>query len=58
MQKNVILEIEKDKFINTDINNAIEIATTEYFKGNTTKINGKIFDVFNFGNYEPKAETI
>ena len=40
---------------------AVELCTEEYFKGNNkTKINGRKFDIFNFGNFDfrKKAELL
>lgn len=51
----VQIEIEKNKFLNTNLDNAIEIAVNEYFKnGKSLRINGKEFDIMEFGNWESK----
>ena len=50
----VNVEIEKNKFVNMDYSQAIEIAVNEYFKGNIVKLNGKDFDVMSYGNYKDK----
>lgn len=51
----VQIEIEKNKFLNTNFDNAIEIAVNEYFKnGKCLRINGKEFDIMEFGNWKSK----
>ena len=50
----VILETEKEKFLNIDYSKAIEISVNEFFNGRNTKINGKNFDIMNYGNYKEK----
>ena len=51
---NVTIEIEKNKFLKCSIDNAIEIAVNEYFRGNIIKINNKNFDIMQYGNYKEK----
>ena len=44
MNKNTIIVLDSEE-------KAVELCTEEYFKGNNkTKINGRKFDIFNFGN--------
>lgn len=54
MENIVNVEIEKNKFVNMKYSKAIELATSEYFKGNAVNINGKQFDIMNYGNYKQK----
>ena len=48
----VEIEINKKNIIVIEESKAIEFCTNEYFKGNKTKINGKIFDIMQFGNFD------
>ena len=51
----VQIEIEKNQFLNTNFDNAIEIAVNEYFKtGKCLKINGRKFDIMQYGNWQSK----
>lgn len=53
----VMVEIEKNKFLEMDTDKAIEYAVTEYFCNNRiVKINNQNFDIMNFGNYKMKLE--
>lgn len=57
----VEIELNKNNIIILEEEKAIEFCTTEYFKGNDNlKINGRKFDVFNFGNFDfrKKAELL
>ena len=55
--KNIVkLEIE-NKIINIEEEKAVEIAIKEYFENNKqVKINNKLFDIFNFGNFNYKEK--
>lgn len=49
----VEIELNKKDIIVVEEEKAIEFATQEYFKGNDNiKINGRKFDIFNFGNFD------
>lgn len=51
------IELNKKTIIVVEEEKAIEFATQEYFKGNDNiKINGKKFDIFNFGNFNFKEK--
>lgn len=53
----VMVEIEKNKFLEMDTDKAIEYAVTEYFCNNRiVKINNQNFDIMNFGNYKMKLQ--
>lgn len=53
----VMVEIEKNKFLEMDTDKAIEFAVTEYFCNNRiVKINNQNFDIMNFGNYKMKLQ--
>lgn len=55
MGKFVGVQLNKKTMIILEEEKAVEFCTQEYFKGNTNlKINGKEFDIFNFGNYKEK----
>jgi hypothetical protein len=54
----VNVEVEKGKFLELNEEQAIELATKMYFENKQVKINNKIFDVMNYGNYRVKAELI
>ena len=62
MGKTVEVELNKNTIIVLDSEEkAVELCTEEYFKGNNkTKINGRKFDIFNFGNFDfrKKAELL
>lgn len=49
----VEIKINKKNIIVIENEKAVELATQEYFKGNEDiEINGKKFDIFNFGNFD------
>lgn len=51
----IMVEIEKDKFLEMDNEKAIEYAVREYFENNKiVKLNNKNFDIFDFGNWQEK----
>lgn len=53
----VMVEIEKNKFLEMDTDKAIEFAVQEYFGNNRiVKINNQNFDIMNFGNYKMKLQ--
>lgn len=56
MERFVEIEINKNDIIVLEEGKAIDFCTNEYFKGNKTRINGKIFDIFNFGNFDFKQK--
>ena len=62
MGKTIEVELNKNTIIVLDSEEkAVELCTEEYFKGNNKiKINGKKFDIFNFGNFDfrKKAELL
>ena len=47
--KNVMVELEKNLFMEMEKDKAIEFACNEYFNGNIVKLNGKEFDVMQYG---------
>ena len=56
MGKTIEVELNKNTIIVLDSEEkAVELCKEEYFKGNNkTKINGRKFDIFNFGNFKEK----
>lgn len=56
MGKTIEVELNKNTIIVLDSEEkAVELCTEEYFKGNNKiKINGRKFDIFNFGNFKEK----
>lgn len=55
MGKTVEIELNKNSIIILEEEKAVEFCTQEYFKGNDNlKINGRRFDIFNFGNFKEK----
>lgn len=54
MRKIIEVELNKNTIIVLDSEEkAVELCTEEYFKGNNkTKINGRKFDIFNFGSFD------
>ena len=56
MGKTIEVELNKNTIIVLDSEEkAVELGTEEYFKGNNkTKINGRKFDIFNFGDFKEK----
>lgn len=53
----VMVEIEKNKFLEMDTDKAIEYAVNEYFTNNRiVKLNNKDFDIMNYGNYNYKLK--
>lgn len=53
MSEYVEIELNKNNIIVLDKDRGIELATQEYFNGNTDiKVNGSKFDIFKFGQKE------
>lgn len=54
MGQNIEVKLNKNTIIVLDNEEqAVELCTQEYFKGNDkTEINGREFDIFNFGNFD------
>lgn len=56
-ENKIMVEVEKNKFLEMDTEKAIEFAVTEYFCNNRIiKLNNKDFDIMNYGNYRIKQQ--
>ena len=60
MGKNIEVKLNKNTIIVLDNEEqAVELCTQEYFKGNDkTEINGRKFDIFNFGNFDFRKKSM
>lgn len=60
MGKNIEVKLNKNTIIVLDSEEkAVELCTQEYFKGNDkTEINGRKFDIFNFGNFDFRKKSM
>lgn len=57
MKDNMVeVEIAKNEFLIMESEKAIELAITEYYKGNQVNINNKKFDIFNFGDFDYRSK--
>lgn len=55
MNRTVEIELNTNNIIVLEEEKAVEFCTQEYFKGNDKlKINGRKFDIFNFGDFKEK----
>lgn len=54
-ENKTMVEIENNKFLEMDNDQAIEYAVRQYFENNKiVKLNNKNFDIFDFGNWRQK----
>lgn len=54
-ENKTMVEIENNKFLEMDSDQAIEFAVRQYFENNRIiRLNNKKFDIFDFGNWQEK----